>query len=96
MPREIPTDERASPDHLPTGDAAAEESFARTFNLSNFSSRHFRIHIAGEYYRRRDAAGKAVPVASSRRVYEVFLRPIRDTAGNIETVECRILSEYQP
>jgi hypothetical protein len=93
MPHEIPTHDRATPRHLPTGDSAAEESFARVFNLTNLSSRHFRIHVAGEYFRGRDRDDRPLPVSFSRRTFEVFLHPVRSHDGALQRVECRILSE---
>jgi len=80
--------------YLPTGDALKEELFARVFNMTNLSSRHFRIHVAGETFRQRDKiTGEPIPVARANRVYEVFVRPVRDDSGEIVSVQCEILSE---
>ena len=53
-------------------DAVHEEPFARLMNLSQLSSRHFRIHVAGDFY---SSAGKENSRGTVQRVYEVFLPP---------------------
>jgi len=77
-------------DALPAfyNDAEAEETFARLFNATTLSSRHFRIFTYGEV---TDRNGDIV-VSRARRVYEVFLRPMRNAAGEIEKVDCEVLS----
>ncbi len=79
-------DEEALPEYY--NDAEAEETFARVFNATTLSSRHFRIFTYGEV---TDSSGDVV-VSRARRVYEVFLRPIRNAAGEIEKVDCEVLS----
>lgn len=79
-------DEHALPDYY--NDAEAEETFARVFNASTLSSRHFRIFTYGEV---TDRSGEVV-VSRARRVYEVFMRPLRNAAGEIEKVDCEVLS----
>lgn len=71
----------------PCNDAEAEESFARLFNLTTLSSRHFRIYTHAETYHEQT---KQV-LARSRRVYEVFLEPVRDSAGAIEGSRLEVL-----
>jgi len=79
-------EEDALPDYH--NDAEAEETFARVFNTTTLSSRHFRIFTYGEV---TDRAGDVV-LGRARRVYEVFLRPVRDDDGEIDNVECEVLS----
>ena len=69
-------------------DAVREEQFARMFNLTNLSSRNFRIFVMGEYL-----AANGKPVASSRKVYEVFAKPIRDANGLVSQVKIEVISE---
>lgn len=80
----------ALPEHH--NDAEAEEPFARVLNATTLSSRHFRIHTAAEVYHATtgEVAGR------SRRVREVFLRPIRDPAGGIERVQLETLDSRIP
>lgn len=78
------------PDHH--NDAEAEEPFARLFNTTTLSSRHFRIHTAAEVYH----ANSGEVVGRARRVYEVFLRPEHDADGKVarsrlETISSREL-----
>lgn len=81
---------RALPEHH--NDAEAEETFARVFNATTLSSRHFRIHTAAEVYH----ATTGEVVGRSRRVRKVFLRPIRDPAGGIERVRLETISSREP
>lgn len=76
----------ALPDHH--NDAEAEETFARLFNTTTFSSRHFRIHTAAEVYH----AGSGEIVGRSGAVREVFLRSERDSDGKIVRSIPEILS----
>jgi hypothetical protein len=69
-------------------DGMAEEIFARLFNTTTLSSRHFRIFVEGETLSRRGE-----PLAKATRVYEVFMRPERNSSGEIVNVTCEILSE---
>jgi hypothetical protein len=69
-------------------DAEAEETFARLYNATTLSSRHFRIFTYAEV---TDRSGDVV-VSRSKQVYEVFLRPIRDDDGNITSTQCEVLS----
>lgn len=71
-------------------DAVHEEPFARLMNLSQLSSRHFRIHVAGDFY---SSAGKENSRGTVQRVYEVFLRPVHDlTTGKFLEVHCEVLN----
>lgn len=76
----------ALPDHH--NDAEAEETFARLFNTTSFSSRHFRIFTYGEVL----PADADVVLGRSKRVYEVFLEPLRDSNGEITRVQLHVLS----
>ncbi len=76
----------ALPEHH--NDAEAEETFARVFNLTTLASRHFRIHTAAEVYH----AGTGEVVGRSRRVREVFLRPVRNASGDIGRVQLEVIS----
>lgn len=80
----------ALPDHH--NDAEAEETFARIFNTTTLSSRHFRIHTAAEVYH----ATTGEVVGRSRRVREVFSRPARDADGRILRTDLEILSNREP
>lgn len=80
----------ALPDHH--NDAEAEETFARIFNTTTLSSRHFRIHTATEVYH----ATTGEVVGRSRRVREVFSRPARDADGRILRTDLEILSNREP
>lgn len=72
-------------------DAEAEEPFARIFNETSLSSRHFRIYTAAEVYheKTREVVGRR------RRVREIFARPIRDSQGRIERVAMEVLSRRE-
>ncbi|MEC5125270.1 hypothetical protein VSU19_00790 [Verrucomicrobiales bacterium BCK34] len=69
-------------------DAAAEETFARVFNTTSFSSRHFRIFTEGEVL----SKANDVVLSRSKKIYEVFMEPEHDSAGNIVRVTTRIMS----
>lgn len=69
-------------------DAEAEETFARVFNTTSFSSRHFRIFTYGEVLSDKSD----VVLSRSRKIYEVFLEPEHDDAGEVTRVTTRILS----
>lgn len=77
-------------DALPAhhNDAEAEETFARLFNTTTFSSRHFRIFTHAEIYHHEsgEISGR------SRRVHEVFLRPERQSDGAVTRCRLEILS----
>jgi hypothetical protein len=62
-------------------DAGTEEYFARTFDLTNVRSRNFRVFVTGQYVDPRypDASGNPKVLSTVRKVYHVFLHPIRDT-----------------
>ncbi len=85
-----PDDEQAvNGPRFATSDAAHEETFARLINLGSLSSRHFRIHVAGDYL---PTAQHQQP-ASEERIYEVFLRPIHNLeTGELIEVRCDILN----
>lgn len=76
----------ALPDHH--NDAEAEETFARLFNSTSFSSRHFRIFTHAEVYQYQtgEITGRR------RRVHEVYLRPERDAEGRVERSRLVVLS----
>lgn len=76
----------ALPDHH--NDAEAEETFARLFNTTTFSSRHFRVHTAAEVY--HSETGEVV--GRSAAVRDVFLRAERDADGTIVRCTPGILS----
>jgi len=69
-------------------DAEAEEPFARLFNLTSFSSRHFRIHSAAEVRHRE--TGELV--SRGARVDEVFLSPVYGSDGQLLRSELRVLA----
>ncbi len=77
-------------DALPAhhNDAEAEETFARLFNTTTFSSRHFRVFTYAEIYHHEtgEITGR------SRRVHEVFLRPERRADGEVERSRLEVLS----
>lgn len=76
----------ALPDHF--NDAEAEETFARLFNTTTLSSRHFRIFTSAEIYHHEtgEITGR------SRRVHEVFLRPVHATNGEVENSRLEVIS----
>ncbi|MDH4411631.1 MAG: hypothetical protein QE273_18605 [Verrucomicrobiales bacterium] len=80
----------ALPDHH--NDAEAEETFARIFNTTTLSSRHFRIHSAAEVY--HGTTGEVVGRAG--RVRELFVRPEREANGTIIRTRLEILSTREP
>lgn len=71
----------------PCNDAEAEEPFARLFNTTTLSSRHFRIYTYAETYHEQTNQ----VLARTRRVYEVFLSPVRDATGAIESSRLEVL-----
>ncbi|MDF1659934.1 MAG: hypothetical protein P1U58_20130 [Verrucomicrobiales bacterium] len=85
----------ALPEHY--NDAEAEETFARLLNTTSLSSRHFRIHTYAENY---VAAGtelkEDVILARDRKAYDVFIEPIRDSNGEIESTKLRMLRVIIP
>ncbi len=76
----------ALPDHH--NDAEAEETFARIFNTTTFSSRHFRIFTYAEVSHRQtgEISGR------TRRVHEVFLRPVRNATGGVVDSKLEVIS----
>ena len=76
----------ALPDHH--NDAEAEETFARLFNTTTLSSRHFRIFTSAEIYHHEtgEVTGR------SRRVHEVFLRPTHAADGEVESSRLEVIS----
>jgi len=77
-------------DALPAhhNDSEAEETFARLFNTTTFSSRHFRVFTYAEIYHHEtgEITGR------SRRVHEVFLRPERRSDGAVERSRLEVIS----
>ncbi len=80
-------------------DALQEEPFARIFNATTFSSRHFRIYVQGEVLTRHPDALKEVLANESgkvigrcMKVYEVFLLPIRNSSGKITSTQLQVLN----
>jgi hypothetical protein len=80
-------------------DAVQEEPFARMFNATTLSSRHFRIYVQGESLARRPAALSNVlaedveqVVGRSIKVYDVFLQPVRNGSGKIISTQLQILN----
>jgi hypothetical protein len=76
----------ALPDHH--NDAEAEETFARLFNTTTLSSRHFRIFTSAEIYHHE--TGEVT--SRSRRVHEVFLRPTHAADGEVESSRLEVIS----
>lgn len=76
----------ALPEHH--NDAEAEETFARMLNTTTFSSRHFRIFTYAETIQPETEQ----VFARQHRVYEVFIEPVRDSAGEITRCRMQILS----
>ena len=76
----------ALPEHH--NDAEAEETFARILNTTTFSSRHFRIFTYAETVQPETQQ----VFARQHRVYEVFVEPVRDDAGEIKRCRMQILS----
>jgi hypothetical protein len=76
----------ALPDHH--NDAEAEETFARLLNTTTMSSRHFRIFTSAEIYHHEtgEVTGR------SRRVHEVFLRPLHAADGEVESSRLELIS----
>ena len=76
----------ALPDHH--NDAEAEETFARLLNTTTMSSRHFRIFTSAEIYHHEtgEVTGR------SRRVHEVFLRPLHAVDGEVECSRLELIS----
>ncbi len=76
----------ALPDHH--NDAEAEETFARLFNTTTLSSRHFRIFTSAEIYHHEtgEVTGRR------RRVHEVFLRPTYAADGEVESSRLEVIS----
>jgi hypothetical protein len=71
-------------------DAAAEEAFARIFNSATVRSRNFRVVVAGQAVR-KTRSGLTKVLATRSRLYHVFIRPIRDAAGNVIRQQTEIL-----
>lgn len=76
----------ALPDHF--NDAEAEEPFARLFNTTSLTSRHFRIYTYAEVFHRETG----FVAARGRRVYEVFLRPIRNEQGEVTESRLEVIT----
>jgi len=92
---------KAVDSHLPEhfNDALAEETFARIHNTTSLRSRHFRIYTHGEIVtkERRLPDGTLLReggrvLARSSKVYEVFLRPVRDETGELTSVKFEVLN----
>ena len=77
--------------------AAATEYFARIYDLTTVRSRNFRVFVTGQYVDPRvlDSSGNPKVLATSRKVYQVFLNPNRDaTTGAIGTPTIDITYEH--
>lgn len=65
-------------------DAAAEEYFAKIFNLTTVRSRNFRVFVTGQVYIPANGSQPERVIATANKVYHVFLKPTRDpTTGAI-------------
>ena len=60
---------------------AATEYFSRLYDLTSVRSRNFRIFVTGQYVDPRypNAAGNPKILATSKKVFQVFLNPHRNT-----------------
>jgi hypothetical protein len=57
-------------------DAAAEEYLRQIYDLVTVRSRNFRIHITGQ-----SLNPMGVPIATSRRISDIYLQPVREAAS---------------
>jgi len=71
-------------------DAAAEEYFARLYDLCTVRSRNFRIFVSGVAL---NSAGKVI--SKSQRVYQVFINPVRNASGEIISQQPIIVYETE-
>jgi hypothetical protein len=71
-------------------DAAAEEAFARLYNSATVRSRNFRVVVTGQAVR-GTRNGETKVLATRSRLYHVFIRPIRDGAGNLVRQQTEII-----
>lgn len=69
-------------------DATSEETFARVFNTTSFSSRHFPILTYAEVLPKD---GEIV-LSRSRKIYGILMEPEHDDNGNITKVITKTLS----
>ncbi len=78
-------------------DGAAEEYFAKIYNMAVVRSRNFRVFVTGQYIdpNTNDPYTNAPPrvIATANKVYEVFLKPTRNAAGAITDENCQITYE---
>lgn len=71
-------------------DAGREEYFAKVYPLSTVRSRNFRVFVTGQVLDRNNR-----PIATTNRVYQIQLRPDRDTADptNIKSQTAYVVYE---
>jgi hypothetical protein len=76
-------------------DAGTEEYFARIFDLTSARSRNFRVFVTGQYVDPRfpDAAGNPKLLATAKKVYHVFLHPVRAADGSITSQQIDVTYE---
>jgi hypothetical protein len=71
-------------------DAAAEEVFARIFNNSTVRSRNFRITVTGQTVI-RTRTGSLRVLATRSKVFNIFIRPVRQADGTITSQHTEII-----
>lgn len=88
-----------SPQTAPTewNDRGVEEYFARIFDLTAVRSRNFRVFVTGQSVdpRQKDAAGNPRVLSTVRKVYQVFLNPVRAADGSIKTGSQKVEVTYE-
>jgi hypothetical protein len=71
-------------------DSAHEDYFARICNGATVRSRNFRVFVTGQAL---DKNGKVLSTVN--RVYQVYLRPIRDGSGKITAQQTQVMYEKE-
>lgn len=73
-------------------DAASEQYFAKVYNFTTVRSRNFRVFVTGQYIdpNSNDPYTGQPPrvIATANKIYEVFLKPTRNSTGAITDQTC--------
>jgi hypothetical protein len=73
------------------GDRAAEEWFSRIYHLSTVRSRNFLVHVVGQVV---GTNAPTVPTSSVQRSFQIYVDPLRDSAGLTTNNVVRIMGTW--
>lgn len=73
------------------GDRGAEEWFSRVYPLSTVRSRNFLVHVVGQSVATNNPT---VPLSTARRVFQIYVEPMRAANGLTTNCTARILGTW--